>query len=246
MLVLLPLLFVQQQSTAKVGMVASMPMEVLDGAWSSKNVSDWVENLEDSPQKEALATRVEAVSSARLAGGVEVMTIEDHHLVIHAVDHESRVRAWEQLTTTMKPGVLQGHSLPALPTLLPGWMGIMAVFYLIGTIVGSRFPRAAGALQKVVPGGAVSAGFATPVVLAFFIAAIGSVFFGLDSILQQIATPAFMKYFGMESVYTDEMAEPSHTWAWAVLGVVLVAHFATHWLDMRREQGGAEAHEEES
>jgi tetratricopeptide (TPR) repeat protein len=232
----LPLLLVQQQATSKVGMLATMPLEAMNGGWCSKNVEEWVDSMEDSPQRSALKERLDEVTQARLAGEPEALTMDDMELLVAASEAEAEARAFDELTTTMKPGLLQGESLPSLPTLLPGWMVIMAIFYFIGTFVGSRSPRATRFLQRLMPGGAKSAGFATPFMIGLMIAALGSIVLGIDSILRQIATPSFLKYVGMGSLGGEDIIEPSRVWAWASIAGVIILHFVTHRLDVRDEQ----------
>lgn len=243
-LVPLPLLLVQQQASAKVGAVASMPLEAMNGGWSSTNVEEWVDEMAESPEKSALQERLDEVANARLAGEPEAVTLEDMELLASATETHAESRALEQLQTTMKPGILQGEGVPSLPTILPGWMILMAVFYLIGTFIGSRFPRAATAVQWLIPGGAKSAGWATPFVLGLALAAVGAVAFGFDSILQRISTPSLLKYVGMDSLSSEDMLVPSRVWAWASIAGVLVFHVATHWLDTRAEESTDDTLEE--
>jgi hypothetical protein len=86
------------------------------------------------------------------------------------------------------------------------------------------------------PGGAKSAGFATPFMIGLMIAALGSIVLGIDSILRQIATPSFLKYVGMGSLGGEDIIEPSRVWAWASIAGVIILHFVTHRLDVRDEQ----------
>jgi tetratricopeptide (TPR) repeat protein len=235
-LVPLPLFWTMQVAVEEVGHLGGAPSEVFTDGWTSPNTRIWLERLEPSPARAELLDQVEAISQATLAGEEPPIPPPDQSLVVDAIQADARAAAWDELTTHFEPAPLAQRDLPPFSIMMPGWLIGVAFWLLLGGYLGHRFPRFQTAARYSIPGGARSASFLTPFMLAATFAAIGSLVWGIDSILEELSQPSFGKYFGLESVYSpDDFGQTDVQWS-IVLGVVLVIHVATLWWDRREDE----------
>lgn len=231
----LPLFWTMQVAVEKVGHLGGAPIQVFTDGWSSPNTRAWLQGLEPSDAREELLGHVETTSEATRAGEVPSAGPPDLSLVVEAIEADARATASEKLTTQLEPALLAQRDLPPIHIMMPGWLVGVAFWLLMGGYLGHRFPTFRAGARYAIPGGARSAGFLTPFMLAATFAAIGSLAWGFDSILEQLSQPKFGEYFGFGSVYSaDDFGGSGLRWG-VVLGVVGVLHLATLWWDERED-----------
>jgi hypothetical protein len=233
----LPLFWTIQVSSEEIGHLGQAPAEVFYDGWTSPNSRAWLDDLEPSPAREKLTGQVETIAQARLAGEVPPIEPPDPSLVVDAIEADARHQAWRELTTHFEPAALSDSGLPSVEFSMPGWLGGVAFWLLLGGFLGHRFPKFRTAARYGIPGGARSASFLTPFVLAATFAAVGSLAWNFDSILEQLSQPAFAEYFGLSSVYeADDFGQTDLQWG-LVIGGVLLIHVTSLWWERREGDG---------
>jgi tetratricopeptide (TPR) repeat protein len=232
----LPLLFVHQVAVEKAEPLGDAPVEIFIDGWTSPNAHMWIEQLEPSDARAELLDRIRTIAESTRRSEAPHVDVPDHTLIIEAIEADARSTAWQKFSDNLDIRALSVLDAPSsLRVSLPAWIIGIGLWLMLGGLLGHRFPKLQTTVRYAVPGGARSAAFITPFMIAVTIAAIGSIAFGLDTILTQHGEAQFGAYFGMESLYTKEALAPSHLSAWVALGVVAALHAATLWWD-RREQ----------
>lgn len=110
---------------------------------------------------------------------------------------------------------------PSVSLLFAGAPLVVLLFIgLAGAFIGARFPKFSRTVLVVLPGGSERLAPLGALALVAIIAA-AAAFAGFDNILYQMTQPAFLDYFGLQSI--EEFAPtPSRVWAWAALSAALI------------------------
>ncbi|MBA2662753.1 MAG: hypothetical protein H0U74_10690 [Bradymonadaceae bacterium] len=239
--ILTPLPFLASTHVAAIGVIAAMPTGVFEDGLASPEVELWLDKLTASEARDALATiahneREALVSGVALADKPPINALLIDAINAHSYSHRldrftsgSYVSLFSQvaLDDTSVVSALDTNPLYALTGLFH-----VALLILLGGLIGNFLPRVAGVVQLALPGApAIFAPLGGLILAAFLSAALALL--GFDFILQNIATPGFARYFGLEAIANAPL-DHDRTWAYATIVATLLIHAAGVLVERRR------------
>lgn len=225
-----------QVSAASIQHLTAAPSEAFTNAWTSPNTSRWIEELHPSDARDTLLAQIRPFAEATRRGELAQFDGElpDSELFTAAVHADNQRRIWlGSLTGAPQPERSLMDSIINGTTQLISVVIVVLLSYLFGTFLGRKFPRLEAALRLLIPGGARSASFATPLLAGAVIAALSALLSGSGSIIQRIATPGYASYFGLESLGSLQPSDPLTALYWTLFILAAGAHIATSLYDRR-------------
>lgn len=209
-----------------------VPVEVLADGWSSPNATEWLEGLDSGPARDQLLEEAKRAAEATRTGDLENRRVPDTELVVDVIEARARRDTWRAFA---------GDGSFSFPSpfderhqIFGAWFACLLLGFgtgLLGGVLGSVAPGVVRYLRWFLPGGARSAHFATPLILALVCTAVASLGFGLDQLLQRATLSEIGQGLGLSQLYTEERLTPSRLWAWLALGAALAVHAGTLWWD---------------
>lgn len=214
-----------------VGKLADAPLASMQDGLASPKLLEWLDGLSESPEVDrVISAGMRELTALETGDEIEKKEPIVHHLV-GALYADARQNQIDLVRSGKMPdfrGMMQaapGGGPPPDPEpmnlglVVVPLMGLVLVL-LIGSFIGASAPKVAQPILLVVPGGTRRLAPVGAVALAGLIAAVGA-FAGLDSLLFEMAKPAHLQYFGLQSL--DELApRPSRVWAAVTVGLVVV------------------------
>ncbi len=218
---------------AALGRVAAAPNGLLTDAVAAPDVLPWIESrVQPTPERDALIAWVRAEQSAVRAGGRHEGAPPDDATMRRALAAGDWKAALSQATRTTG-GEYDTQMFGFKHVVL-----LSALLFLLGWVVGGRWPRAAVATSRAIPGAPASLGLFGPVLGALFIASLASFAgVGRQLSLEQLATSNDAMYFGLESLTPQRTEVPKiPAWAWAALVTSVLVHAAGVQIDRVRDR----------
>ncbi len=248
---------IMSTSVVAIGEFAGAPINVIQDSLAAPDVEEWLEELhESSAQQELIALSREERSA--LAEGVALPERESvHDLIAEAVYADARQDQWDQLrsgrlpnafaqanTVGMEAGPAPDGEKLHLIWVLFGLTGL-GIIIAFGMVVGRFLPGLTRWALRIIPGGPASLAPLGALMLLAVVAGFLALA-GLDSLLHNLASPAFPLYFGLGELGSyGDLSQPSRGWVGVVFAAVALLQVWAVFREIKAERQERDARAED-